>query len=78
MSLKLNNSIGYTLRVIMPGDELSLVHEVWWGEPPIRYSIPKGARLFHLELSEFVYAYDPDVSHCVEGSNIYHKKIEGM
>lgn len=73
----MKNSIGYNVRVINPGDELSLVHEIWWVETPTRYVIPKGQSLTYLELIETAYINDPAVTPCMADSNIYHTKIEG-
>lgn len=67
----------YSFRVINPGDELSLIHELWWQEPPTKHIFQKGTDL-SIELIEQKLMIDPELSPCIEGDEIYHSKLKGF
>ena len=75
--IKLNSSIGYSLRVVSPGDDMSLVHDIWWHVPPTVFKVRKGKGLVGVGMTETAFVTDPSVTPCISDTKAYHLKIRG-
>lgn len=66
------------MTIMNPGDELSIVHEIWLQSRPTMYEIKPGGGFIALELAPVEYRSSPFIELCQEGKDIYHSKIRGM
>lgn len=76
--MSLNQSYDYTIRIMEEGNDLFLVHDVWWTRSPnVNRITSSQSKMFQLELAEFEEIKDPTIMKCQEDVKVKMTKVNG-